>query len=310
MLILPVKILRRLRTDRRGWRAVPFVLNRCRPAVVAAFAAIVLLMAGPAGAQDPAAFFKQNCTSCHTIGGGRLTGPDLKDVTQRKERAWLTRFVQDPKAMLDSGDPYAAKLLQEARGAVMAKVVGIDESTAVQLLDLIEAESKLPKSRFVGAQISDRPFSALDFAAGRQIFLGERRLKANGPACLSCHSVAGLPNLGGGRLAPDLTRVFERLGGRKGLSTWLTAPPTVTMAPVFKNHPLESEEILPLVAFFQDAAQKGGVADTSTWMFNFLLLALGATVVALILFDLIWIRRFRAVRRPLILGFDTTKGQK
>jgi hypothetical protein len=82
------------------------------------------------------------------------------------------------------------------------------------------------------------------------------------------------------------------------------------MAPIFKNHPLESEEILPLVAFFQGAAQNGGVADTSTWMFNFLLLGLGGTVLALILFDLIWIRRFRAVRRPLILGFDTPKGHK
>lgn len=28
----------------------------------------------PAGAQDTATFFKQNCASCHTIGGGRLTG--------------------------------------------------------------------------------------------------------------------------------------------------------------------------------------------------------------------------------------------
>lgn len=276
-----------------------------------AFAAVViLLLVQPADAQDAAAFFKQNCTSCHTIGGGRLTGPDLKDVTQRKDRAWLTRFIVDPRAVLDSGDPYAAKLFEEARGAVMAKVVGINDSIAGQLLDLIEEESKLEKSHFIGAQISDRPFTAQDIVAGRQLFLGETPLKAGGAACLSCHSVAGLPNLGGGRLAPDLTRVFERLGGRKGLSAWLNAPPTVTMAPVFRDHPLDAEEILPLVAFFQDAAQQGGVADTSTWMFNFLLMALGCTVLALILFDLIWIRRFRAVRRPLTFGFETTKGRK
>jgi mono/diheme cytochrome c family protein len=36
--------------------------------------------------QEAADFFRQNCISCHTVGGGRLTGPDLKNVTQRKER--------------------------------------------------------------------------------------------------------------------------------------------------------------------------------------------------------------------------------
>jgi cytochrome c2 len=275
---------------------------------VLAAGACVFVGAFPSMAQDSAAFFKQNCTSCHTIGGGRISGPDLKNVIERKDRAWLVKFITDPKAMLDSGDQYAAKLLKDARGATMSKVVGINEAIAGQLLDLIAAESKLPKSRFVGLQISDRPFTPRDLQSGRMIFMGETVLKAAGPPCLSCHSVAGLRNLGGGRLAPDLTRVLERLGGRKGLGTWLSAPPTATMSPVFKNHPLDSEEIFPLLAFFQDAAQKGGVADTSTWMFNLLLLALGSTVLALILFDLIWIKRFRAVRRPLILGFDLTKG--
>jgi mono/diheme cytochrome c family protein len=44
-----------------------------------------VLTAG-AAAQEAADFFRQNCISCHTVGGGRLTGPDFKNVTQRKER--------------------------------------------------------------------------------------------------------------------------------------------------------------------------------------------------------------------------------
>ena len=42
-----------------------------------------LLSAVSAHAQQASDFFQQNCTSCHTIGGGRLTGPDLKDVPRR-----------------------------------------------------------------------------------------------------------------------------------------------------------------------------------------------------------------------------------
>ena len=70
-----------------------------------------------ARAQDAViADFKQNCASCHTIGGGRITGPDLRNVEERKERAWLVGFVQDPQGVIASGDAYALELKQEARG--------------------------------------------------------------------------------------------------------------------------------------------------------------------------------------------------
>jgi cytochrome c2 len=51
--------------------------------------ALMLVSAPLATGQTPEAvgFFRQNCTSCHTIGGGRLTGPDLKNVTRQKDRA-------------------------------------------------------------------------------------------------------------------------------------------------------------------------------------------------------------------------------
>jgi hypothetical protein len=82
------------------------------------------------------------------------------------------------------------------------------------------------------------------------------------------------------------------------------------MAPMFKKYPLKTnEEILPLLALFEDAARQGGVADTATSTFNFLLIGLGGSVVLLILFDLLWLKRFRAVRKPLILGLDA-RGQK
>jgi mono/diheme cytochrome c family protein len=56
-------------------------------------------------AQDAVDYFRLNCASCHTIGGGRLTGPDLKDVTARRDHAWLLRYIPDPKATIDGGIP-------------------------------------------------------------------------------------------------------------------------------------------------------------------------------------------------------------
>ncbi len=270
--------------------------------------ALVLTLQSMASAQEAAQFFRQNCMSCHTIGGGRLTGPDLKDVLQRRDRVWLGRFLLDPKGMIASGDPYAAQLQQEARGVVMPTVSGMSKERADALLDLIEAESKLEKSQFIGLQIPDGPFSEADIALGRDIFLGRARLKNGGPSCVGCHTAIGLPGLGGGRLGPDLSKVFERLESRKTLGSWLLAPPTTTMQPVWRGHPLEAEEILPLVAYFEDVSRRGG-EDTSPGRMNFFLIGLAGAVAALVGFDLAWRKRFRAVRRPMVRAAGLKRGQ-
>ncbi|MGE5571350.1 MAG: c-type cytochrome [Rhodospirillales bacterium] len=268
----------------------------CKPLFLLAF---VFLAASAAQGQDAADFFRQNCVSCHTVGGGRLTGPDLKNVTQRKDRAWLIEFLMNPQAMIDRGDPYAQKLMQEARGVVMPTVSGMTRERAQALLALLDAESQLPKSQFAGMQMSDRPFTPNDVALGRAIFLGERPLANAGPACLSCHTVKAAAPLGGGRLGPDLTRVYERLQGRKNLGAWLFAPATPVMASTFKQHALKPEEILPLVAFFEDAARQGGQDDSAARL-NFFLLGLGGAALTLVAMDAVWRRRFRSVRRALV----------
>ena len=265
-----------------------------------AFGVLLLaLFAVIARAQEPADFFRQNCFSCHTIGGGRLTGPDLKNVTERQQRDWLVRFMNNPRGTIDSGDPYAQELFQHSRGVVMPTIHGMTPERASSLLDMIEAESQLEESQFKGLQISDRPFTEQDIALGRQFFMGENRLVNSGPACLSCHTVKGLAGLSGGRLGPDLTRVFERLGGRRNIAAWLMAPPTPTMQPLFRAHPLDSTEILPLVAFFENSSKQGG-QDQSVSILNFFFLGLGGTVIVLAAFDALWKKRFRGVRAPLV----------
>lgn len=262
---------------------------------------LILVLAAAASAvaqQDPAALFRQNCAGCHTIGGGRLTGPDLKDVGQRRDRAWLTQWVQNPKTMIDAGDPYAAKLLLDARGVLMPAINGMTPATANALLDLIAAESKLSRSQFAGSQVSDRPFTAQDIATGREIFIGTARLSGGAPPCISCHTMKGLGGLSGGRLGPDLTLVYERLQGRKGLGAWLSSPQSPTMAPVFRAKTMKPEEILPLLALFEDSAKRGGQDDAAATM-NFFLISLGTMVVGLVSLDAIWKKRLRGVRRSL-----------
>ncbi|MEK9136582.1 MAG: c-type cytochrome [Bacteroidota bacterium] len=272
---------------------------RKRLGVFVASLVLVFFWPAMASAQDPPTDFKQNCMSCHTIGGGRLTGPDLKNVTQRKDRAWLTTFIQDPKSVIDAGDAYAQELVRSSRGVLMPALPAMTKARAEALLALIDAESKLEKSQFAGVQISERPFTPKDVETGQGIFMGTVGLKNGGPSCISCHTVHGIRLFGGGTLAPDLTTVFERYQGRKALSTWLSAPATPTMQSVFKKQALEGEEILALVAYFQSTLARNP-EDVSTARLNFILIGLAGALVVMGLFDVIWNKRLRTVRRALV----------
>jgi len=53
------------------------------------------------------------CRACHTIGGGKLVGPDLKGVTDRMDEEWLIKFIQNSQALVQAGDPEAVKIFEE-----------------------------------------------------------------------------------------------------------------------------------------------------------------------------------------------------
>ncbi len=260
----------------------------------------------PLSSQVTAAYFKANCASCHTIGGGRLTGPDLKDVSARaqqagKDRDWLIRYMLDPQQMINSGDPYAAQLLQDARGVVMPKIVGLTAEKAGFLLELIEAESLLEESQFKGTPISSEPFTPADVRRGLALFTGHEKLQGGGTMCMSCHRLPGVGGLGGGNLGPDLTRVYERLNGRAALSAWLQSPATPTMQSILQDKPLQPDEIHALVAVMEDRAANSQPQPLGASMVSFSILGLIGSVLVLFLFDVLWKNRLRSVRGSLVI---------
>lgn len=262
---------------------------------------LTLLGYSAASAQETADYFRTNCMSCHTIGGGRLVGPDLKDVGNRADQDWLISFIENPTALLNSGDAYALKLKDEAAGAIMPPIAGMTRDQAVRLLDLINAESLLEESAFAGLSIGDEPFSQADIDRGKRLFIGTQHLANDGPACISCHASTELGGLGGGRLGPDLSRAYERLQGRKSLAAWLQSPATEVMRPVFKDHSLTNEEIVGLVAYLEERAQSGGEAP-QTFQAALLVIGLVGAALAFFLADTLWKGRFRGVRIPLVRG--------
>ena len=57
-------------------------------------------------------FQNKGCVACHTIGKGKLTGPDLLGVTKRREEEWIRKWLTSPETMILT-DPIAKELLKE-----------------------------------------------------------------------------------------------------------------------------------------------------------------------------------------------------
>ncbi len=245
-------------------------------------------------------YFSQNCMACHTIGQGPLLGPDLKGLSQRQNREWLVKWMMDPEGVLASGDAYALKLQKESRGAMMLRSPGMTVDLANALLDYIDERSSI-QATTTDIQPPEAPLLPQDIEAGRALFIGEQSLVNGGPACIACHTVSALGALGGGRLGPDLTRSYARLGGRQGLTAWLKTPPSPTMSPVYQESPLSEDEVISIMAFLKDETERDEPED-STALVNFLLLGIAGAGVLLAVFDRLWRRRFRGVRRLLVRG--------
>ena len=57
-------------------------------------------------------FNTKGCVGCHRIGGGKLVGPDLKNVSERRSLGWIIAMITHPDSMIKE-DPVAKKLFQE-----------------------------------------------------------------------------------------------------------------------------------------------------------------------------------------------------
>ena len=237
---------------------MPFRLQLHRSAILwiggatlAAWLAFVIVLLAEAAPPPQAVdqgkqIFQQTCSSCHTIGKGRLIGPDLQGITQQRDAAWLKQFISDPAKMIAS-DP-AAKQLASQYTLVMPTL-----GLTPEQIDAVIAYLANPAAA-AGPAPTAIPAGAGNPAVGRMLFEGSLRMQNGGTPCMSCHTVNGVSAIGGGTLGPDLTNVVTRLG-EPGVSAALANIQFPTMVNVFINKPLTPAEQADIVAFLVQANQ-------------------------------------------------------
>ncbi len=206
-------------------------------------------------AQDGEAVFRKNCGVCHTVGGGRLVGPDLIGITAKRSEEWLLKWTKSSQSLVKSGDADAKAILDEYNGMIMPDQA-LSDAEIKAILAFVNSKSSPSVSavedttKKVAVVDASNNATPEQIELGKNIFIGNHSLSNGGASCISCHNVNYTGVIPGGLLAKDLTTVYSRLGGDAGLHGILGAPPFPAMTEAYKDKPLNEEEIAALIAFF------------------------------------------------------------
>jgi mono/diheme cytochrome c family protein len=170
------------------------------------------------------------CAGCHTIGGGALSGPDLKNAA-----GYPRQTVLD-----------AVKRMEKNVGPLQSAEV---ESLTEFILDP-EAATRVKKQQEQAALREAATLEPGSADKGRALFLGRVSFQNGGVSCAACHQAGGR----GGNLAASLEDSYTRLGEQSLLAT-AQNPGFPVMRAIYEPQPVTKQEAIHLAKFLEEAAQ-------------------------------------------------------
>lgn len=245
---------------------------------------------------DAGEYYEKKCTSCHTIGGGDDVGPDLKGVNERRQEAWLIKFIKNSEAVIASGDPVANEMFGKFKNKKMpAQEISDDEIK--ELLALIKTGKAGGAANYTPVT-NPNPF---EIQKGRELFTGVSKFENGGPSCVSCHSSGHEDGIfGGGTLGPNLVHSYPNYMD-KGLNKVIGKISFPTMIEVYAKAKITDQENYYLRSYLFDENKKRDPeteAKHGSGAKKFALFGVSGTFVALLGIDFVWRRRRKKTRRP------------
>ena len=76
---------------------------------------------------DGAKIYKQNCTACHVLGETKLIGPGLKGITEKRDKEWLKKWINNSSGLIASGDADAIAIFEEYNKVAMTNFYFSDD---------------------------------------------------------------------------------------------------------------------------------------------------------------------------------------
>jgi mono/diheme cytochrome c family protein len=241
--------------------------------------------------------FNSTCKACHTINGGKLIGPDLAGVNERRDQEWLVPFIRASQKMVSAGDSLAVALFEEYNKIPMPDN-NMSDDEILSILSYIEetsggaptaetpAEQQLPDT---ATQVATLSYSSDLLKRGKALFYGYEKFANGASSCNACHYIQDASLIGGGKLSFDLTASYGRLG-EAGISAILTNPPFPAMNVALRNKNLtddEKEAITAMLHFTNNRyAEKPQTSKDGTIFFVLsLVLAIFLLVHLYVLYD-------------------------
>jgi protein SCO1/2 len=89
--------------------------------------------------QQGESLFRTRCSACHRFGSDTV-GPDLMNVTQRRDREWLKRWLKEPDRMLAEKDPLALEMKKVYK--IDMPNLHLNDLDVEKLISFMETESK------------------------------------------------------------------------------------------------------------------------------------------------------------------------
>jgi cytochrome c2 len=272
---------------------------------IAFFTAVfLLLLPDRVCAQTGEELFKTACSSCHTIKGGRLIGPDLTGIYDLRENAWLVSFIRSSQKMIKAGDPDAVAIFTEYNRIPMPD----NNMTDAQINSIIDYIRETDNAAPVTAEKAEAPGDSVSLTsdstlaegdtspvvalpddtlmvtdeqldAGRSYYYGITPFTNGAAPCYTCHNINDGSFLGGGRLSLDLTVSYAKLG-MAGINAIMKNPPFPAMRASIPGE-LTDEEINSLNTLLKTVSERSPhTFPTPGGMIFFVLGFVGAVFVA------------------------------
>jgi protein SCO1/2 len=99
------------------------------------------------------ALFIKTCASCHTIGRGAKVGPDLVNVTSRRDRSWVASYIENPDKLRSQDTPVVRELTAKFPAVRMPNLglADVDISDVIAYIEAktyaVEADKKSPQMK-------------------------------------------------------------------------------------------------------------------------------------------------------------------
>jgi len=197
----------------------------------------VAASATPAGTNNvdwAATRFATTCAGCHSFTV-KLAGPPLAQAS-----GWPTDQLK-----------VAIKRMEKNVGP-------LTDDQLTELAALLKSSNVEERIKRAQARIQAQFMAKMappDAAIGKALFLGRRLLQNGGLQCSACHPAGGF----GGNLGPNLNGVYTKMGDMALVSAIQKAAFKV-MEPVYRNHPVTTQEAMHLAKYFSTLDPKAASA--------------------------------------------------